>query len=437
MLKAQRTLPGARNDARGVGSRRRSLWLPPDGLGALLLVLLLLAACAPTTGSATRPSTALATDAPPPQPSPTAISGISTTVRDTPLPAFTDWRVAYIGADQRVHAVSLDGKTDVTGATTPMPETNATGVWAAGTSRDGKYLAYFASGGSQLTVLDAASGVRTTFIPVAVGDSAILWSPDQRYVALNDTGYVMCVNVADGSRIIAPPLQRSGALPQKLVVSRPFGWLDATHVAVQDVPASSANAVSFQSLDVTTGQLRPIATIQTDENAASFAVEPGGVFTLLSNGRFQDDPFTPAVDLINNATGTVTPLPYLRSLLPASGFTQVLWRPGSSQALVATGFPENGDLKYYLIDVMQDSATPLHLAGFPEAWSPDGGTLVVAAGSQQDMVNELGFNDVGVVGTNPFTLTALTVDSQGHVQNSVKLTTQATTIPMLGFVRTA
>lgn len=133
----------------------------------------------------------------------------------------------------------------------------------------------------------------------------------------------------------------------------------------------------------------------------------------------------------------MTPLPYLRSLLPASGFTQVLWRPGTHQAIAATGIPENGDLRYYLIDVRQDSATPLNLPGCPEAWSPDGGTLVVATGSRLDMANALGFNDVGVVGSDPFTLTALTMDGQGHVQSSVKLTTQATTIPLLGFVRTA
>lgn len=182
---------------------------------------------------------------------------------DAPPPAFSDWRVAYIGADQRVRAVSLDGNTGVAGATVPVPGTDATGLWAAGTSRDGKHLAYYS--GARLTLLDAASGVRRTYFPVAVGENAPLWSPDQRYIALSDTGYVMCVSVADGStKDVLPPQTGPNGIR---LVSRPFGWLDATHVALQNWMASSANAASFQSLDVITGQLCPIATIQTDENA--------------------------------------------------------------------------------------------------------------------------------------------------------------------------
>lgn len=403
------------------------------GLTLSLLGLLLMTACTPST----RPPTSAATATPPPPPRLGAGSLLRTTVPGTPLPPFADWRVAYTGADQRLHAVSLDGKADVSGATAPIPRDAASGVWPAGTSPDGKHLAYFGSG--QLTVLDSAAG-SGAIVDVPVGDSAILWSPDQHYLAFNDTGYVMCVDVANGSTIIAPS-PPSGNLPTaNLPVSLPYGWLDATHVAVQDWLASTTNAASFQNLNVTTGQLRPIATVHADhaEHAGWFTVEPGGVYTLFSNGQYHNDPFTPAVDRINNATGAVTPLPRLTSLLPAlGGFTQELWRPGSDQALVATGFPENGDLKYYLIDVLQDTATPLAVSGFPEAWSPDGGTLVVAVGSQQDMVNGLGFKDVGIVGSDPFTLTALTVDSQGNIHNSVTLTTDATTIPVLGFIRTA
>jgi hypothetical protein len=356
-------------------------------------------------------------------------------VAGPPLPSFSDWRVAYIGPDQHLHAVSLDGKTDVAGMTTPVSGFNGTGVWPAGTSPDGKHLAYYGSG---LTVLDAASGMRTTFL-VRNGESAILWSPDQRYLAFNAVGVVMVLRVTDGRTTIAPPVQ--SRLGHGQIVSQPFGWLDATHVAVYDVPASTANTLSYQSLDVTTGDLRPLAAIPTTSAgtfAVTFAVTPGGAFTLFSNAQFRNDPFTPMVALIDNATGAVTPLPRLTQLLPAlGGFHQVLWRPGSSQALVAMGFPENGDLQYHLIDVRQDTATPLNIAGFPEAWSPDGGTLIVSTGSRQDMINELGFNDVGSVGIAPLTLTALTLDGQGRVLSSATLTTQATTIPVLGFVRTA
>jgi hypothetical protein len=114
-----------------------------------------------------------------------------------------------------------------------------------------------------------------------------------------------------------------------------------------------------------------------------------------------------------------------------------MWRPGTTQALFATGFAQNGDLKYYLMDVQQDTSVPLAVLGFPVAWSPDGGTLIAAVGTQQDMANAQGFNDVGVVGSGPYTLSALTVDGQGSVHTTVELTEHANTIPMLGFVRTA
>jgi hypothetical protein len=259
-----------------------------------------------------------------------------------------------------------------------------------------------------------------------VGDSRILWSPDQRYFALYH-GDVLRVNAADGSRITFPNIQ----------FGPPRGWIDANHVALEVGPGITASTERFQSLDVTTGELRPIATIPTT-SWGWFSVAPGGALSLFSNSQFRDDPFMPVVALTDNATGAVTPLPRLTRLLPAlGGFHQVLWRPGSNQALVAMGFPENGDLHYALIDVRQDTATPLTLPGFPEAWSPDGGALIVATGSRLDMINERGFNDVGSIGISPLTLTALALDDQGRVLSSATLTTQATTIPVLGFVRTA
>jgi hypothetical protein len=354
-------------------------------------------------------------------------------VAGPPLPSFSDWRVAYISADQRLHAVSLDGKTDVEGMTAPISGYPGRGVWSAGTSPDGRQLAYYIGGSGWLNVLDAPSGSRASFFILGVGKPVVLWSPDQRHLAL-DAGVVLVANTTDGATTTAPPSQSGTA--NGLIVSQPFGWLDATHVAVYDVPASSASALSFQSLDVTTGELRPIATIPTTGDG-TFAVTPDGALTLFSNSQFRSDPFTPVVALIDNATGAVTPLPRLTQLLPAlGGFHQVLWRPGSSQALVAMGFPENGDLHYALIDVRQDAATPLTLTGFPEAWSPDGRTLIVATGSKYDMVTERGFDDAGSVGLGPFTLTALALDGQGRVLTSAILTTQATTIPVLGFVRT-
>jgi hypothetical protein len=423
MLKAQRTLPGANHNPRGP-ERCYRLLRPPT---AALLVLLLVTACAPAGGRSTQAPLPLATNTPLVFSRPTPIgTPTPSIVAGQPLPAFTDWRVAYISADQRMHAVSLDGKTDVAGMTAPISGRSGTSVWPAGTSPDGKHLAYYGSGSAWLTVLDAASGMRASFFMYGVGDSPILWSPDQRYFALYN-GEVLVVSATDGSKITFPYTQ----------FSRPYGWIDAPHIAVDVGSADTASTQSFQSLDVTTGDLRPIATVLTT-SWGPFAVSPDGALTLFSNAQFRSDPFTPVVDLIDYATGAVTPLPRLTQLLPwLGGFHQVLWRPGSTQALVARWSLETGNLEYQLIDVRQDTATPLTLAGFPEAWSPDGGTLIVATGSRQDMITELGFDDVGSVGLGPFTLTALALDGQGRVLTSATLTTQATTVPVLGFVRTA
>lgn len=83
---------------------------------------------------------------------------------------------------------------------------------------------------------------------------------------------------------------------------------------------------------------------------------------------------------------------------------------------------------------MTDTVTPLHLPGFPEAWSPNGETLVVATGDQFSNVNGIGFANVGVVGSGPYTLSALYMNTQGGLSAPVTLTTQAMDIPVLGFV---
>lgn len=421
-----------RTTARRIEWSPRTRCLPIRGWAVALLVPLLLAACAPPSGRTTRPSAATATDTPSPAPSPTAGPGTPTSVRGTPLSAFGDWRVSYIGPDSRVHAVSLDGQTDVAGAALALPHGGASagGLWTAGTSPDGKHLALYMDGFGRVAVLDVVSGASLMVNTIKPEETGILWSPGQRYIALGDAGYVESINTSNGSTLIMPPLKSSNLGPVFLV-SQPFGWINATHVAVENIPASTTTMASLQSLDVDTGALHPIATVPAG-HVGFFSVEPGGAFTLFASTPYQSDAFTPVAGLINNATGAVTPLPQVTRLMGNVCFSQVLWRPGTSQALVA--FSEG---PYHLIDVRQDTVAPLAISGLAEAWSPDGRTLIVDRVTQQQMGEELGVNDVGVAGSGPYTLDALTVDDQGNVRNSVELTEHAETIPVLGFVRTA
>ncbi len=185
----------------------------------LLLTLALLAACAPGAPSTRqRPSSGALggshASAPPPDASP------------RPLPQFSDWRVATIGPDGRLHAISLDGTLTSVGGALPISGFSGSGVFTAGTSPNGALLAYLSDG--LLTIVDTRTGVlRRAYIHS--GDSPLSWSPDGRYLALHEAGRVLRVDVADFTRATMPP-PPSSALPQ-LAVSGPDGWLDLRMLA--------------------------------------------------------------------------------------------------------------------------------------------------------------------------------------------------------------
>lgn len=367
-----------------------------------------------------------------------------------PLPAFGDPRVAYIGPDSLLHVVSLDGKTNLAGTPIPLAGFPANGIWAAGTSPDGRQLAYYEYSG--VTTIDAASGVRSSVDIKGIGDSEISWSPGQRYIALRGSGAIICDNLATRTFFYTP--QDTTALAMIPPLDGPYGWIDATHVAIVQfpdrsgtpgthslaTPAPSAGTwVTLASLDVATNQVRPIATLRGYGYLGTFSVLPGGRWTLYYDGQSTQAPVTPFTSLaalIDNTTGAVTPLHHLTSLLPQSNLATLLWRPGATQAIAAGDFGQ-GKSPYLLIDALHDTATPITLPGIPVAWSPDGSTLVVVSSSQGNNYGVYGWNDVGTVGAGPFTLTAVRVGMNGGVSAGVTLTASAMNIPLLGFVHTA
>ncbi len=367
-----------------------------------------------------------------------------------PLPAFSDPRVAYIGPDSLLHVVSLDGMTNLTGTPIPLAGFPEEGIRAAGTSPDGRQLAYYEY--SQITTVDATSGIRGNTDMVGVGDSEISWSPGQRYIALDGPGAVVCDNLVTQTFFYTP--QNTMALAKIPPLDGPYGWIDATHVAIVQfpdrsgtpgthglaTPAPSAGTwVTLSSLDVATNQVRPIATLRGYGYLGTFSVLPGGRWTLFVDEQSEQGPvtpFTPLAALINNTTGVVTPLHHLTTLLPQRNISTPLWGPGTTQALVVGDFGP-GPAPYELIDALRDTATPITLPGTPEAWSPDGSTLVVASSSQGANGVGAGWNDVGEVGAGPFTLKAVRVGMDGSVSTGVTLTTSAMNIPLLGFVHTA
>lgn len=401
-------------------TRRPRHCLPPL---VLLLTLALLAACArgaPATSQ--RPSSGAAggsqVSAPPPDASP------------RPLPKFSDWRVASIGPDGRLRAISLDGKLTSVGGALPVTGFTGGGVFAAGTAPNGALLAYLSDG--LLTIVDTRTGaLRRAYIHS--GDSPLSWSPDGRYLALNEAGSVLRVSVADFTRATMPP--PSGALP-RLTVSGPDGWLDATHVGVTYLPGSSDSHTAYQSLDLSSGALTPITTVAANQGA-TFSVQPGSAHTLYWTAKYRGNPYVAQAALIDNATGAQTPLPAITNALSNYGFLALLWRPGSTQALAVTLYRTQPGLLYFLLDVAHDTATRLTLPAYPEAWTPDGSALLLATNRQQLMAEDApGFNDTGVLGSGPYTLTLAPVDAQGAIGAPTMLTTQAMTIPTLGFIHT-
>jgi len=372
-----------------------------------------------------------------------------TSLSPRPLPAFSDPRVAYIGPDSLLHVVSLTGKTNLAGTPIPLAGFPEEGIWSAGTSPDGRQLAYYEY--SRVTTVDATSGIRGGTDMVGVGDSEISWSPGQQYIALHGPGAVACDNLTTQTSFFTP--QDTTTLAKIPPLDGPYGWIDATHVAITQLPdrsgtpgthalatpaPSAGTWVKLSSLDVATNQVRPIATLRGYGYLGTFSVLPGGRWTLFVDEQSEQDsvtPFTPLAALINNTTGAVTPLHHLTSLLPQANISSLLWWPGTTQAIVAGDYGE-GKAPYELIDALHDTATPIMPPGTPEAWSPDGSSLVIASSPQGATFIGAGWNDVGTVGAGPFTLKAVRVGMDGSVSSGVTLTTSAMDIPLLGFVHT-
>lgn len=433
---------------------------------AAMLPLALLAGCASGSGSG---AGARATPTYPASvtPAPTiteAPAFVNYTVSGPALPPFSDWRVAYIEQDGKLHLVSLDGKTDLIGASLPSYGQAGTGVFTAGAAPDGGRLLYGDASG--VTYVDIHADTAMVLPKANTGypleTSTLMWSPDGQAVIidralLND----QIVRLPSAAITNEPPDNRVGNGMLMPTSGAMYGWLDANHLAVEDVaieyptlPTSSRvpttlTVSSLASQDMTTGQLRPIVTLRSPTlGNGYFSLTPDASEALFYNYNVGAGslPITPDVQRINIATGHMTRLYAIAKLLPPS---QLLWRPHSHQAVVVTGVDAYQPIRFYLIDLDQDRVTQLNLDGFPLAWSPDGATLILETGKslpppfgQGAYTNGdgeegpiLGFNDAGSVGSGPYTLTAVSFSANWSVASSVMLTTQAMQIPVLGLVR--
>ncbi len=382
-------------------------------LGLALALALLVASACGRAGAGAGPGPATRTTAAGPS-TPTLMPSAG-----HPLPAFSDWRAAYLGSDGVLHAATLDGQTDVAGPELPGMDLAGLGFASAGLSPNGHLLAYVTDAG--LNILDVSGRESVQGDPALGSIYQMYWSLDGSVLALDD---------GEGSLYLAKP---SNGLPNqhaKPVPGTPgrgigilLGWVDSTHVVVTMNP--TADSITLGKLDVTSGTLQTIVTIRSSAlGTYSFTLSPDGSEALFYNRRFRDQPYTPMVDLVGMTTGMVTPLPSLAAIMGSySGFTSVSWRPGSGTVAASTGFAVNHDLKTWILDVTNDTAWHLADGYYAMGWSPSSSTLVVST------VNQF------TVGQGPFELDAFTVTPDGH-GTSVVLTRSAMSFPFVGFVRT-
>ncbi len=361
------------------------------------------------------------------------------------LPSFSDWRVAYLGQNDHLEMVSLDGKTTLEGVHLPLSSPQGLAVFTAGTSPDGERLA-ISTGWVGLIYLDVRTE-QLVILPRDVVDSnTFFWAPDGHAVVTDGDNKVSSIVALPAGAVTQPSAHEVDARG-RFITGATYGWLDDTHLAVDygegHFPYTPGNQVGtpqteadLLNMNINTGTLQPIAAITSATMAAgTFSLTPDGHEALFSNNDWRDFPFTPDVERVDTATGQVTSLPHLTSILPAQGgFNHFLWIPHTHLALVTVGFPQNGDLGNQILDIDRDSSTPVTLAGFPVAWSPDGKTLIIARSDPTSNANGVGAGDVGETGSGPDTITAVTFNASWQGSSPVHLTTKASQIPRVGFV---
>lgn len=350
-----------------------------------------------------------------------ATSAPANTAQSNTLPAFSDWRAAFLGEDGRAHAVTLDGKTDVVGPMLPDLTPSGVVIQGEGISPNGQWLAYDAAG---LVIMNLATG-KTFYSEGGLGFE-LAWAQDSSMLAINrgDGALIM----ADTKTGLLHPIPNE---PEN-TVGNLLGWIDATHLAVTDIANQTFGVTSYgeqyvtsiavAALDITTGQIHILTTIRSQQlGQPRFFLSPDGRTILFCNYGFRDYPYSPQVDEIDVATGNVISLPDIAQAT-GSAFSSLAWRGATDEVAVSAN--SISGMQTWLLTLDQDRSQPLPGSGYAAGWAPGTNLLVLTTGQDS------------IIDAEPFTLMALPINKSGQASSIIPLTGEAMTFPFLGYVRT-
>ena len=340
----------------------------------------------------------------------------TTTGSPTPaaFPAFTDWRVAYLGKDTLLHIVTMDGKTDLAGPFLPDLAAQGLNLATPAVSSNGRRLAYESSRGVVVLRLG-----RDT---VTVAQSAglyydLFWSPDGSHLALGTRAREVDLWQASDSSVVPVPQ----ATPSERVDL--VGWADNSHLVVQEVSPDGAS-LRLLTLDIKTGTLHLITAFPLAQiGSPRFLMTPDGKHILVSSCSFRDEPFIHRLVLIDSVSGSYRALTSTRAQV-SSCLDFMAFQQDSGRLVAVEEEPGKPNPTYWIIDVAHDTATRTILLGFPVAWASNNGPVITSTGYQIQG------------GGGPYTIRAVTPSPTGDAP-ILSLTTEALTFPALGLVRNA
>ncbi|MFI5274812.1 MAG: hypothetical protein ACHQ4H_17415 [Ktedonobacterales bacterium] len=332
-----------------------------------------------------------------------------------PFPAFGEWRVVYLAGDSRLHAVSLDGARDTTGLAAPdLRVALGSNLGHVAISADGRLLAYsnstsHGSGPVMQAALESVPGPSPLPETSTAFARELAWSPASDAFAYldNRSSFETAIYVARAPFLAAPTIVPGSRVYENGVTDLE-GWLDATHLLV--LANNNAGNNSLAALDITSGAVRPIATIPLTNPRVMLNPERTSALVIAQGSS----PHAEAVDL---TSGAVRELPRIAAALPGMLLTDA-WQPSAMRLAITAAAPD-GDATpaSYLLDLGADTITPLDGHTWVWGWSPDGAALILGTPLT-----------VALPGMPP-ALLALSIASDGTIRQQVTLTNAA-----IGFV---